>query len=93
MKQIGELNIQDMPLTLFVEGGEILSPIRIYNKKNIYVIISDVPLNDTLARDFALAVCEFCKRNMIKKSPHDKWHGNNQPTKRNSKNFWIGNAN
>ena len=67
MKQVGEIDIQDMPLTLFVEGGEILSPIRIYNKKNIYIIISDVPLNDILARDFALAVCDFCKKNMIKK--------------------------
>ena len=67
MKHIGELDIQDMPLTLFVEGGEILSPIRIYNKDNIYIIISDVPLNDILAKDFALAVCEFCKKNTIKK--------------------------
>ena len=39
MKQIGEIEISDLPATLFVEGGEILLPIRIYNKNNIFVIL------------------------------------------------------
>ena len=67
MKQIGEIEVPDLPSTLFVEGGEILAPIRAYNKKNIFVIISDVPFNQYLAEGFALAVHEFCKRNAIKK--------------------------
>ena len=67
MKQIGEIEVPDLPLTLFVEGGEILAPIRVYNKNNIFIIISDVPFNQYLAEGFALAVHEFCKNNAIKK--------------------------
>jgi predicted ATP-grasp superfamily ATP-dependent carboligase len=67
MKQIGEIEVPDLPLTLFVEGGELLAPIRVYNKNNIYIIISDVPFNQYLAEGFALAVHEFCKKNAIKK--------------------------
>jgi predicted ATP-grasp superfamily ATP-dependent carboligase len=39
----------------------------VYNKNNIYIIISDVPFNQYLAEGFALAVHEFCKKNAIKK--------------------------
>jgi len=67
MKQIGEIEVPDLPLTLFVEGGEILAPIRVYNKNNIFIVISDVPFNQYLAEGFALAVYEFCKKNAIKK--------------------------
>lgn len=67
MKQIGEIEIPDLPPTLFVEEGEILSPIRAYNRNNIFVIISDVPFNQYLVEGFALAVHEFCKKNAIKK--------------------------
>ena len=67
MKQIGEIEISDLPPTLFVEGGEILLPIRIYNKNNIFVIISDIPFNEYLASKFAMSVNEFCKKNLIKK--------------------------
>ena len=67
MKQIGEIEIPELPATLFVEGGEILTPIRVYNKKNIFVIISDIPFNEYLANKFALSLNEFCKKNTIKK--------------------------
>lgn len=67
MRQIGEIEMPDLPSTLFVEGGEILAPIRVYNKNNIFVIISDVPFDQYLAGEFALAVQEFCKKNAIKK--------------------------
>ena len=67
MKQIGEIEVPDLPSTLFVENGEILAPIRVYNKKNISVIISDVPFNQYLAEGFAHALYEFCKKNTIKK--------------------------
>jgi uncharacterized protein len=67
MRQIGEIEIPDLPSTLFVEGGEILTPIRAYNKNNLFVIISDVPFDQYLAEEFALAVHEFCKKNAIKK--------------------------
>lgn len=67
MKQVGEIEIPDLPSTLFVEGGEILVPIRVYNKNNIFVIISDVPFNQYLAENFAVAVHKFCKKFAIKK--------------------------
>ncbi|RMW37890.1 MAG: proteasome assembly chaperone family protein [Nitrosopumilus sp.] len=67
MKQIGEIEVPDLPSTLFVENGEILAPIRIYNKKNIFIIISDVPFNQYLADSFAHTVHQFCKKNSIKK--------------------------
>ena len=67
MKQIGEVEIPDLPSTLFVERGEIIGPIRTYNKNNIFVIISDVPFDQYLAEEFASAIHEFCKSNAIKK--------------------------
>ncbi len=67
MKQIGEIEIPDLPPTLFVEEGEILSPIRAYNRNNLFVIISDVPFNYNSVEEFVLAIHEFCKKNAIKK--------------------------
>jgi uncharacterized protein len=67
MKQIGEIELPNLPPTLFVEEGGILSPIRAYNRNNLFVIISDVPFSQNLLEDFALAVHEFCKKNAIKK--------------------------
>ena len=67
MKQIGELDHPDLPPTLFVENGEILAPVRIYKKNNIFVIISDLPFDPFLAYDFANSILEYCKKNDIKK--------------------------
>jgi uncharacterized protein len=67
MKKIGEIEVSDLPSTLFIEGGEILGPIRVYNKKNIFVIISDVPFDQYLAEEFAHEVYAFSKKNEIKK--------------------------
>jgi len=67
MKKIGEIEVPDIPSTLFVENGEILAPIRSYQKNNLFIIISDVPFDEYLAEEFALAVYEFCKKNTIKK--------------------------
>ena len=67
MKYIEDVEVSDLPSTLFVEDGEILSPIRVYNKDNLFVIISDVPFDQYLAEKFALAVHAFCKDHTIKK--------------------------
>jgi len=67
MKQIGEIDHLNLPPTLFVEDGEILQPIRIYKKNNIFVIMSDLPLDPDLAYDFAEAILEYCKKNDIQK--------------------------
>ena len=67
MEQIGEIDHLDIPPTLFIEDGEILSPIRVYKKNNIFVIISDLPLDPNLAYDFAESILEYCKKNDIQK--------------------------
>jgi uncharacterized protein len=67
MRQTEEIEIPDLPATLFVEEGEILTPIRAYSKNNLFVIISDVPFDKYLAEEFALAVHKFCKKNAVKK--------------------------
>jgi len=67
MKQIGEIDHPDLPPTLFVEDGDILAPIRIYRRENLYVIISDIPFDPFLAYDFADSVLAFCKKNRIKR--------------------------
>ncbi|QUC64575.1 proteasome assembly chaperone family protein [Nitrosopumilus sp. K4] len=67
MKQIGEIDLPDLPPTLFVENGEILSPIRIYKKDNIFVIISDLPFDPYHANNFSESVLQYCKNNDIKK--------------------------
>jgi len=67
MKQIGEIDHPDLPPTLFVEDGEILAPIRIYKKDNIYVIMSDLPFDPYRAYDFSASILQYCKNNDIKK--------------------------
>ena len=67
VKQTEEIEIPDLPATLFIEEGEILTPIRAYSKNNLFVIISDVPFDKYLAEEFALAVHKFCKKNAVKK--------------------------
>ncbi len=59
MRLIGDINHPDMPPTLFVENGEILSPIRIYQKDNLYAIISDVPIFPEVAHEFVSSIAEF----------------------------------
>jgi len=67
MKQIGEIDHPDLPPTLFVEDGTILTPIRIYKKNNIHVIISDIPFDPYAAYSFGDSVLSFCKKNAIQK--------------------------
>jgi len=67
MKPIGEIEHPDLPPTLFVEDGEILPPIRIYKKNNLYVVMSDLPFDPFVAYDFAESILVYCKKNKIKK--------------------------
>ena len=67
MKQIGEIEHPDLPPTLFVEEGEILPPIRIYKKNNIFVIISDLPFDPYRAYDFSESILQYCNNNDIQK--------------------------
>ncbi len=65
MKQVGEIELPDIPPTLFVENGEIITPIRIYKKENLFVITSDIPFDQYLANDFGEAIFEYSKKNNI----------------------------
>lgn len=65
MKMVGDISHPDMPPTLFVENGEVLSPIRIYKRDNIYAIISDIPVFPEIASDFVASIAEFCLKNRI----------------------------
>lgn len=67
MKEIGEINHPDLPPVLFVENGEILPPIRIYKKNNIFVIISVLPFDPYLAYDFTESILKYSKKNDIQK--------------------------
>lgn len=67
MKLVGEVSHPDMPPTLFVENGEIFSPIRIYQKDNLYAIISDVPIFPDIASEFVASIAEYCLKNKISK--------------------------
>jgi uncharacterized protein len=67
MKMTGDISHPEMPPTLFVENGEIISPIRIYKKDELYAIISDVPVYPEIAADFVSSIAEFCVKNKINK--------------------------
>lgn len=67
MQLVGEINHPDMPPTVFVENGEIIGPIRIYKKGDLYAIIADVPIHPDVAYEFVRSLAEFCKREKISK--------------------------
>ena len=67
MQIIGEINHPDLPPTIFVENGEVIGPIRIHRKDNIYAIISEIPIYSELSYDFTEAVLAFCVKNKINK--------------------------
>lgn len=68
MRQIGEMDHPGLMPTLFIENGEIFGPIRIYNKDNLYVIMSDLPFEPALAYEFSKSVIDFAKEKKIEKT-------------------------
>ena len=67
MKDIGELEFTKISPSYIIKNGEIHGPIRIYNKDNIYAILSNIPLNPTSTYDLITKSVEFAKNNDIKK--------------------------
>lgn len=67
MQLIGEINHPDLPPTVFVENGEVIGPIRIHKKGNIYAIISEIPIYSEISYDFTEAILAFCIKNKISK--------------------------
>lgn len=68
MKQIGEIEMPELPAGLFVDNGEIFGPIRIYKKENNFVVVSDIPFPSDIAYIFAKSVIQVAKRNKIDKT-------------------------
>ncbi|SHO46517.1 conserved hypothetical protein [Nitrosotalea sinensis] len=64
MELIGE--IQDSPASIiFVDNGQMVGPVRIYQKENIYAILSDIPIDYENAIEFTESVVDFSKKNRI----------------------------
>jgi len=67
MKDIGDLEFTKISPTYAIKNGEIYGPVRIYNKDNLYAILSNIPLNPTHTYDLITKSIEFAKNNDIKK--------------------------
>ena len=67
MKDIGDLEFTKISPTYAIKNGEIYGPVRIYNKDNLYAILSNIPLNPTHTYDLITKSIEFAKNNSIKK--------------------------
>ena len=67
MKDIGDLEFTKISPTYAIKNGEIYGPVRIYNKDNLYAILSNIPLNPTQTHDLITKSIEFAKNNNIKK--------------------------
>lgn len=67
MKLVGEISHTEMPPTVFVQDGEIIGPIRIYKKDDLYAIMSDIPIYPEIASEFVSSIAEYCKQQKIDK--------------------------
>ncbi len=67
MEIVGEINHPDLQPTVFVENGEVIGPIRIHKKDDLYAIISEIPIYPEISYDFTEAVLAYCIKNKINK--------------------------
>ena len=44
MKDVGEMEIAEISPSYVIKEGDVYGPIRIYNKDNLYTILSGIPL-------------------------------------------------
>jgi len=65
MEIIGEVEHPDLSNIIFIDNGELFGPARIYKKNSLFAIISDVPIDYTLADGFAESIIDFCKKNKV----------------------------
>ena len=65
MEIIGEIEHPDLSNIIFIDNGELFGPARIYKKGSLFAVISDVPIDYTLADGFAESIIDFCKKNKI----------------------------
>ncbi|MDX1595911.1 MAG: PAC2 family protein [Nitrosopumilaceae archaeon] len=62
MQNIGELESQDIPPSVFIQDGKVYGPFQIYNKDNVYVILSNVLLSPKSTHDFIQSGLEYAKK-------------------------------
>ncbi|MCV0401450.1 MAG: PAC2 family protein [Nitrosopumilus sp.] len=67
MEDIGELEFTKISPSYVIKDGEIYGPIRIYQKDNLYAILSSIPLSSSSTYDLIIKSIEFAKNNNIKK--------------------------
>jgi uncharacterized protein len=67
MKDIGELEFAKISPSYVIQNGEIYGPVRIFNKDNLYAILSHIPLSPISTYDLITKSIEFAKNNNIKK--------------------------
>jgi len=67
MKDVGELEFAKVSPSYVIKNGEIYGPVRIFNKNNLYAILSHIPLSPISTYDLITKSIEFAKNNNIKK--------------------------
>ena len=64
MELVGE--IENSPASIvFIDNGQIIGPVRIYQKGKIFAILSDIPIDYDNAIGFTESVIEFSKKHNI----------------------------
>lgn len=64
MELVGE--IESSPASIvFIDNGQIVGPVRIYKKDNMFSVLSDIPIDYDTAIDFTDSVIDFSKRNNV----------------------------
>ena len=59
MKRIEELEVFNVLPSVWIQKGNVYGPFQIYNKDNIYVVLSDVPLFSESAYSFVQSSIEY----------------------------------
>ncbi|HJU13692.1 MAG TPA: PAC2 family protein [Candidatus Nitrosotalea sp.] len=65
MEIVGEVENLDATPVVFIDGGEIFGPIRIYKSGSIYAVLSDLPIDFEMAPNFSQSLIEFSQKNGI----------------------------
>ena len=64
MELIGEVETNQSSI-VFIDNGQIMGPIRIYKKDQVFGILSDIPIDYEAASGFADTAIDFAKKNKI----------------------------
>ncbi len=65
MEIVGEIENLDTTPIVFIDGGEIFGPIRIYKSGSLYAVLSDMPIDYDMVVSFAQSLIDFAQKNGI----------------------------